>query len=157
MYATTIGERAVEGFIAIILIIGGILLDPPQSALALVFFAIFCVFSAILGFAFNLFEGVMTFYVTEPGGIMNMLAHITNVFSGFWIPLMFFPPALQSIVKLTPFPWMLYAPYQSLQYTEFSSEILRDIGIAAFWAISLTLTMLYFWRKGLRQYEAVGI
>ena len=157
MYATTLGEKSIEGFTAIILIIAGVMLDPPGSFVAIPLFLVFLIFAGILGFTFNLFEGVMTFYTTEPGGIMNMMSHISSVFSGFWIPLMFFPATLRKIVELSPFPWMLYGPYQSLQYTSFDADVARSMAIAAFWAFFLTGLMIYLWNKGLKQYEAIGI
>lgn len=157
MYATTLGERSVGGFVSILFIVGGIILNPPQKILSLLLFGLFVALAAILGFAVNLFEGVITFYTTEPAGIMNMISHIIKIFSGFWIPLNFFPSAMKKIVEMTPFPYMLYIPYQSLRFNSFDNEVFRNFGISLFWSISLTLMMYYFWRKGLARYEAIGI
>jgi ABC-2 type transport system permease protein len=157
MVATTFGNRALESTVSLLLIAAGLIVDPPQSVFSCLLFLVFCVCSALLGFSFNLLEGVLTFYTTEPSGIMNAISHIKKVFSGFWVPLVFFPSALRNIVELSPFPAMLYTPYESLHYTSFSDNVVLNLAVSIGWSLVLLIVMMFFWKKGLRKYEAIGI
>lgn len=157
MYATTWGKRSIYNVPGLISISIGIVLNPPRNAESILLFIIFFLIAGSIAFAFNMFEGIMTFYVESPGGIMNSLVHIVRVFSGAMAPLSFFPEKLRVFLSFTPFPAMVYGPINSLGYSTIDNNILNELSIAMSWAIIINILMFYFWKKGIKKYEAYGL
>lgn len=157
IYFSAIGERPLSNIISVAALILGLIINPPVSVLSLVSFLLFLVMAGVIAYAFNLFEGVVTFYITEPSGIMNMFSHIARLLSGYWIPLMFFPEWVKSLAEYSPFPWMVHGPYQALYLEVSDPQLLKNFLLTLFWAIFLNVVMAYFWKKSIKTYEAIGI
>ena len=157
MYAHVWGERSIYNAPAIASIILGLVINPPNHWTRLSLFFVFLVLSMATAFAFNLIEGILTFWVTSPSGIMNCIVHTTRLLSGAIAPLTFFPNKLRNIVELTPFPAMVFAPINSLGILDSPISIAKSFLIAVFWASALNIVLLRLWRKGLRKYEAIGL
>jgi ABC-2 type transport system permease protein len=157
MYAAVWGMRSINNIPSIVLIIVGVIIASPQSPLGIILFIFFCIISMAVAFSINLFEGVLTFYIVEPSGIVNGVAHISRLLSGSVIPLTFFPPALQSIVIYLPFSMMIFTPISMLQVTAINNDVIKLILVGIFWAVLLNSVVYYFWRRGLKQYEAIGL
>jgi ABC-2 type transport system permease protein len=157
IYATVWGERSVHNITAIISIVIGLVISPPLSFINLILFLIFVLISFSIGFAINLIEGILTLYLESPGGIMNSIAHIARLLSGSLIPLEYFPENIARVIQYLPFAVAIYSPYQSLRYETFNLSVLRELGVGIFWALTLNVLIIYFWRKGLKKYEAVGL
>lgn len=111
----------------------------------------------MIAFAYNLFEGTLFFHSADASGIRNSVAHVIGIFSGIMIPIYLFPDWLEKIVKLTPFPSMVFGPVNALNTKTLSTDIIFDLGVAIFWSIALNLLAYYFWQRSTKKYEAVGI
>lgn len=135
----------------------GLLLIEGLSLANLLMFLPMLLVATCLGFTLNLFEGALTFFITEVSGVKNMTMHIVRIFSGALVPLQFFPEGLRAVVELTPFPGMIYGPTQALLSENPMTEMQDMLIVSAFWAILLLTLAMWLWRVGLRKYEAIGI
>lgn len=156
-YSIVLGRRLDEIFMSFLFLCLGLLLYGPITLYGFFFFLIFTAIAILLSFAVNLFEGMLAFFIVEPKGVMNFIAHLIKIFSGFWIPLYFFPDSIGNILYYLPFRYMLYEPFISLQITSFNEQVLSSLIIAICWALFLNLIIYYFWLKGLKKYDAIGI
>jgi len=80
--------------------------------------------------------------------------------SGLVAPLQAFPPDLQRLALLSPFPYLIGFPAQLLAGTPMGREQPFSIagGFAAMllWLLLLLPALAVLWRAGLRRYSAMG-
>jgi ABC-2 type transport system permease protein len=157
IYATSFGRSGLPMFVAAIMIMLGLVVQPPQSIISILLFIAFFINALLISFANNLFEGTLCFHTTEASGMRNSVAHIVGVLSGIMVPLYMFPDWLEKIVRLTPFPAMVFGPTIALSTNSITSEVMFNLGVATFWSILLNIFALYFWRSSTKKYEAIGI
>lgn len=157
MYATVWGRRSVPNISSLVMMILGIVLIHPTSVVALVLFVYFLIVAFLLAYSMNLFEGILTFHVTEPGGIMNAIAHTTRLLSGAFIPLYFFPDTIRNVADYLPFTMMIFTPINMLSQNSINHDVVRDLLLGTFWSGFALIITYILWKKGLRKYEAVGL
>jgi ABC-2 type transport system permease protein len=84
---------------------------PPASALALGLFPMSAVLGFLVLFGIEFLIGVSAFWLVEVRGLHAVLMWgITGLFSGYFLPLEFFPSWLAAIARAMPFPAMVYTP-----------------------------------------------
>ncbi|MCU0530057.1 MAG: ABC-2 family transporter protein [Cyanobium sp. Prado107] len=98
---------------------------------------------------------------TERASALERLLYVPYVFlSGLVAPLQAFPPDLQRLALLTPFPYLIGFPAQLLAGTPMGREQPFSIagGFAAMllWLLLLLPALAVLWRAGLRRYSAMG-
>jgi len=54
--------------------------------------------------------GMTAFWFIQSSGIRRVFDLLSGVFSGVFIPLVFFPQAIQKLLFFLPFPYMSYVP-----------------------------------------------
>src|SRR5690606_36063287 len=113
-YAQTIGMFSLRLILSCISLIIGLILNPPQNLVSIFLFILFIIEAFFISFSYNLFEGALSFVLTEVTGIKNTMHHITRVLSGQLVPLSFFPETIKNILLLTPIPIMAYTPVTAL-------------------------------------------
>lgn len=121
------------------------------------FFLVFLFLSMAISFALCVLIGAIAFVTKETNGIRHSISHLLRLLSGSMVPLTFFPQSTQDILRLTPFPSMMYAPINILQHESALNTVYSDFLMSLAWSIILLSLALYFWKKGLKNYEAVGI
>jgi ABC-2 type transport system permease protein len=84
---------------------------PPASLLALGLFPISAALGVLVLFAIEFLIGVSAFWLVEVRGLYSVVMWgITGLFSGYFLPLEFFPRWLAAIARALPFPAMVYTP-----------------------------------------------
>lgn len=157
MYFKHMGTRGVTIIFSVLYIIVGIALAPPTSILMGLLFLLIVISGALICFSIGTMVGCLAFWMTEAKGVKNAVNHVSKVFSGALIPLTFFPIAYQTPVMLSPFASYAYLPATLLQTKTISSFIILQIGVSIFWAIVLLFVSRLVWRRGVKQYEAIGL
>lgn len=152
VYASTVGNQGLNIGLSIILIIIGIVINPPNNLSNIVAFLLMIPTAAMIAVAFNLIEAIVAFYLTESAPIGASIRRIIEVFSGSIAPLSYFPLEIRNILEKSPFPYMVFGPVNSL--TEGGSIKVFVIGLV--WAIGLNIVIYWWWRKAIKNYEAVG-
>lgn len=107
---------------------------------------------------FFLFEALslLSFWVENTYGLRFTMRVIMEVIGGAIIPLSFFPELLQKLFQFLPFPFMIYLPMKiylgKIAFPEIWMEFLKE----GAWIMALGILNLIIWKRGIRQYVAMG-
>ncbi len=114
----------------------------------------------IAGFAISfLISAVITsvaFWTTRVYSIHEFYFALVVLFSGQFVPLTLMPEMIQSIARYLPFQLMIYFPIELLLGRLAPGEILHGVGLAVFWFTFAVVAFKIVWKRGLKQYSAVG-
>jgi ABC-2 type transport system permease protein len=157
MFAKNMGTRGVTMLFSLLCIVVGIVIVPPVSVWAGLLFLVVVLSGAVICMAQSTMVGCVAFWTTDAKGIKNVVNHITKVFCGSLIPLTFFPVAYQLPVMLNPFATYAYLPATLLQTKTVDLFLLFQVGISIFWAAIFLFFSRMIWKKGVKQYEAIGL
>lgn len=100
--------------------------------------------------------GLAAFWTTQMDAVIQIYYIVQLFLSGKMAPLSVFPPVVQWLAWFLPFQWMIAFPVQLVLGQLPTSAILPGFAMQLIWlCLSLGLLIL-LWRRGLRQYSAVG-
>jgi ABC-2 type transport system permease protein len=157
LIVTAFGVRSIDNLISIIFIIAGIVVVGELGTYQILFFFFLLIVSICMGIVLNMVEGIASFFIVEPGGVMNALNHTNRLLSGALIPLNFFPDSIEPLVRLLPFSYLSFYPASAISEGYSSAEVVQISAIGLFWVVVLGLVVYSAWRRGIREYEAVGL
>ena len=94
------------------LVVGAIVFDltAPSNPLVWAVFLVSVVLAIAVSFAFRFLYNLAAFWLLDYRGAMRIAVAVAAFFSGFIIPVRFFPDWLQTLAYATPFPSMLQLP-----------------------------------------------
>lgn len=120
------------------------------------FFLLSLVLAALL--QFFLFEALslLAFWVENTYGIRFTMRVIMEVVGGAIIPLSFFPLIVQELFLLLPFPFLIYLPMCIYLGKIPLAEVPLALSKEAVWIAGLAMVNVVVWKKGIRQYVAMG-
>jgi ABC-2 type transport system permease protein len=155
----TIGERAFNLLIrgSLTYLIGFLYFDArlPAPADALAFTAAILL-AVIVSFAYSFVVNLSAFWLIDSTGVM-LIANITlSFFSGFLLPLAFFPSALAAVARALPFQAMAGLPAQVFLGQLRGAALLQALLLQAFWALALTALALVVQRAAMRKVVIQG-
>lgn len=157
MYSSFWGTRGVPTVMQIILIGMGFSFLDGVNFIQIGLFVLSLILAFVVAFVFNMFIGSLSFWAPEAHHFQNVMSHILRVFSGVLIPVTFFSGLSRQILLLSPFPILAYLPSTVLQKKVEMGEVVTIFGASIFWCIVLLPASIWFWKKGVRRYEAIGI
>lgn len=136
-------------------VVAGVIIAGSVSVHAGLWLPVILLNTVVLNLAFNFIIGTLGFYFVEAGGIKNAFLHIYNLCGGVLMPLFLMPTSVATALQFTPFPAAQYHLAITLQgiYTVNGGYIV----LGSLWAIALMAFALWFWRRSLQYYEAIGI
>lgn len=122
------------------------------------------ILSVVLAFLMNFYIhyilGMTAFWFTQSSGISSVFYLFSGVFSGLFIPLVFFPQGLQKILFFLPFPYMSYVPIMvftgKFTLASIQMEIPHIVGIQAFMVFITILLSEVIYRASMRRFNGVG-
>lgn len=123
----------------------GLLAFLPAIALALV-----------VSFAFSFCVNLTGFWVLDILGVQLLANLLLSFFSGFLLPLAFFPPPLQAVAALLPFQAITGLPTQLLLGQIAGPAVWPALGLQLFWAVALTLAALAMEAAAMRKVVVQG-
>jgi len=82
----------------------------PASPLVWLAFAASIVLAVCVSFGFRVLYNLLAFWTGDSRGITTIAITLASLFSGFIVPLGFFPDWLRTIAHATPFPSMIQLP-----------------------------------------------
>ena len=88
--------------------------------------------------------------------VFDLWLGLYTVFSGYVMPLEFFPPALRQVVELLPFRQMLAFPVENMLGLVPRERLLADLALQWGYALAFMLIATLVWRHGARRYGAYG-
>jgi ABC-2 type transport system permease protein len=89
--------------------------------------------------------------------LMVMARFFCFFFGGSYVPLAFFPGWLQTLLRFTPFPYLISLPVRTTMGIATSSEIVTGLGFLLLWSLIFRLGAQSLWNKGQYKYTGVGI
>lgn len=116
--------------------------------------ALFC--SLIIMFLFNVIIAMFSFWFTEFTSIFHFLPFGISLLNGSTLPLDIFPVWLSSILKFTPFYYMVFFPSKVLNNQLAGNELgLGFLVLFAWILIGIGICKLV-WNRGIKQFSAIG-
>lgn len=100
--------------------------------------------------------GLAAFWTTQMDAVIQMYYIALLFLSGQVAPLSVFPPAVQWLAWFLPFQWMIAFPVQLLLGQLAPNTILPGFAMQFAWLWLSLGAMRLLWKRGLRQYAAVG-
>ncbi|MCL2184728.1 MAG: ABC-2 family transporter protein [Treponema sp.] len=120
--------------------------------------------SILLAYLMNFFVhyclGMASFWIVQTGGLRSVYELIGNIFSGMFIPLVFFPKTIQVIQFFLPFQYTSYVPAMVFlgQYSlgDIQLSIPAIVGIQAIAVLVVFLVSELMYKAAMKQFTAVG-
>jgi viologen exporter family transport system permease protein len=108
----------------------------PSPSEALAFLATVSL-ALVLSFAFSFIVNMTAFWLIESGGVMMIANIMLSFFSGFLLPIAFFPPALAAIARALPFQAITGLPAQIFLGQIRAAALAEALFIQLIWTIVL--------------------
>jgi len=106
--------------------------------------------------AYSLLVCALTFYLTDPNGIMVLSVAAADLLGGAVVPLPFLPAGLRRFAQLTPFASMQNVPLRIFSGDIPLPEIPGVMGLQIFWITALIGAGYLLTRNGLRRAAILG-
>lgn len=146
-------------FVPVFLIIRFVLGVKP--ALPYPFWALLSVMLGFLmTFYINYCIGITGFWLTRTGSARAVFQLISSVFSGVYLPLSFFPVALQKVLLFLPFQFTTYLPISvcigKYSLGGMNLPVRQAVMMQAAAVICIALFSEFLYRRGIRHFSGVG-
>jgi ABC-2 type transport system permease protein len=128
----------------------------PTSPVVWLAFLVSVALAVCISFAFRYVYNCAAFWLLDYRGAQRLAVAISAFFSGFIIPVAFFPGALRSFANATPFPAMLQRTVDIFVGRSAGSDILIVLAIQVGWALALTAIAYALFAAGTRQLVVQG-
>lgn len=118
------------------------------------------IFAFLMNFYVHYILGMTAFWFTQSSGIRRVFDLLSGVFSGVFIPLVFFPLALQKVLFFLPFPYMSYVPVMvftgQFNLAGIHLQIPSIVGIQGFAVVITMILSEFIYRASMRRFNGVG-
>ena len=128
----------------------------PASPAAFGLFLLSSVLMVLVVCAYSLLVYALTFYLTDPNGIMVLSVAAADLLSGSIVPIPFLPEGLRQIAQLSPFGSMQNVPLRLFSGDIPLSEAPAVMGLQLFWIVALISAGYLLTQKGLRRTVILG-
>ncbi len=114
------------------------------------------IFAVLISAAYGFLLNASAFWLLDDSGILTVGSIVTMFFSGFLIPLAFFPPWLASIASFLPFQAVAGLPIEIFLGKLQGVHLAQALALQACWAIILTSMALVQMRAAMRKIVIQG-
>src|SRR4030042_6933260 len=128
----------------------------PAGAFYILLFAISTLVAILIYFYIGILVSTTGFWTSQVWGLQFLVVLILEFSAGAYFPIDVLPQNLQFIIKLTPFPYLLYYPISIFLGKLTYLESVQTILIATSWLLVMFFVTNFIWNKGLKAYEAWG-
>jgi ABC-2 type transport system permease protein len=129
----------------------------PDDRATWIAFAASVVLATVVCFAFRFCVLLAGFWILDSRGPWQIANVTLAFFSGFVVPVSFFPPALERLAYLLPFPSMLQLPLELfIGEHQGLGPTLGVLGQQLFWAVTLLLIAELIVRRAFRRVVVHG-
>ncbi len=140
------------------LVIGAIVFDltAPTNPVVWVVFLVSVMLAIAVSFAFRFLYNLSAFWLLDYRGVLRIAVALAAFFSGFIIPVRFFPDWLQTLAYATPFPSMLQLPVDVFVGATTGTELVATLAMQVGWAVVLFAACLAAFSRGTRKLVVQG-
>lgn len=144
-----------------VLVVSSLLPSPwglrlPASPAAFGLFLLSSVLMVLVVCAYSLLVYALTFYLTDPNGLMVLSVAAADLLGGAIVPLPFLPGGLRRFAELTPFASMQNVPLRLFSGDIPLAEAPAVMGLQVFWILALMTAGYLLTRNGLRRTAILG-
>jgi len=100
--------------------------------------------------------GTLSLFWESSLAVFDLWLGLYTVFSGYVMPLEFFPPAFAGLVRCLPFRSMLAFPVEATLGLIDLRQTLLDLLVQWLWIACFGLLAHFAWRRGMRRFSAYG-
>lgn len=100
--------------------------------------------------------GSLTLFFEDPSNFINLNEMLRTLFSGAWLPLVFFPPFIQRLAAFLPYRLLYDFPLKVMTGKISFTDLLWGLAWQVFWIVALFLLYRVIWQRGVRRYSAYG-
>jgi ABC-2 type transport system permease protein len=112
-------------------------LELPSSPAVAVGFAVATVLATVASFGFRFLVGLAAFWILDDRGPAQILGVIWMFFSGFILPINFFPAPLEALARVLPFQVMLQVPVEIFLGKHVGPDLLAALAVQLVWVVVL--------------------
>ena len=137
------------------LLIGAILSDLalPSTAALWAGFLTSVVLAVIVSFAWRFLLNLTAFWLLDVRGVTAMSLVVVNFFSGFLVPLAFFPPGLRHVAEALPFRAIVMVPIEVLLGQR---AVGPAVALQLAWVVALVVLGQLFLHRAVRRVVVQG-
>lgn len=117
----------------------------------LTLFLLAALLAILISSAINFLVNVTAFWLIDISGLMLITNLVMGFFSGFLLPLAFFPPALGALAAILPFQAIASVPARTILGQLQGADLAAAIALQAGWAVALTGAALLVLRIVMRK------
>lgn len=122
----------------------------------LFFFGLALVNAYLLKFVLGVFVAATAFFWDQSRAALHAKWVAETVFGGYVLPLSFYPIWLQWLPNTLPFKNIYYIPASIYTGALNTNQATIAVLQGSAWAMILLVVSLWFWRKGIKRFSAVG-
>ena len=141
------------------LLLCGILLfglAAPVSVGAMAMFLISIAFSYLIIWLLSAITSMITFWAMFLGQMGAVRIVVVNILSGMLIPIWFFPPVLQHILRFLPFQYTYQTPLGIYIGRISIMDGLFQMGVQCGWIVLLFFVLQFIWKRAQRRVLVQG-
>ena len=127
----------------------------PSASEALAF-AVAISLALLVSFAFSFIVNLSAFWLIDISGVALLANVVLSFFSGFLLPLAFFPPPLATLAALLPFQAITALPVQIFLGQISGAGVAQALLLQIGWAIAMTVGGLLLMRAAIRKVVIQG-
>jgi ABC-2 type transport system permease protein len=158
--AAHVTEKVVRIPFMVAILLAGVHLVPgtqlTPDLLHVLAYAVCVSFAFCIRFLISYCTGMLSFWTSQATAIDELYYVVAGYLTGAFAPLSLYPASARAVIDWLPFPYIVYYPVQVLNGNLNGSGILRVLAVQALWLFVLIVIRGALWRRGLRQYGAVG-
>ena len=114
------------------------------------------IFSWLISFLWRFLINLISFWTPNARGFLRLFFMLSYFFSGFLMPLRFFPDWVVKLSYLTPFPHMLNSVVEIYLGVLQGPEVIQALGLQLAWIIGLFLACQLALRAGVKRLVILG-
>ena len=140
------------------LAVGAIVFDltAPRNPVVWTVFFVSVMLAIAVSFAFRFLYNLSAFWFLDYRGTLRIAVALAAFFSGFIIPVRFFPDWLQTLAYATPFPSMLQLPVDVFVGVTTGTELVATLAMQLGWLIALVAICYAVFSRGTRKLVVQG-
>ncbi len=109
----------------------------PESPATWLWFGVSLTLAVVVSFAFRFLYNLAAFWLLDYRGVGVIAITVALLFSGFIVPLPFFPDWLEAIARVLPFAAIVQIPVDVFLEQVTGAEVAAALLLQAFWAAAL--------------------
>lgn len=126
------------------------------KAYHLFFFVVSFCLAFVLKYMIGCILGLLTTWVEDITGLLDLWNNIEKFLSGSLIPLTILPLPVYKVLSLLPFQYTLFVPINIYMGNVKNQEIFAAIGIQMIWCIILGIILVLLKREAFKKYSGYG-